>query len=99
MPDVLMIETDHDMRNPADFLVLNKLAKAVFKVKGISRVQGITRPEGTPIGHTSIPFLLSLQNANLTQIMKFQEERIDDLLEQADDLADDDRNSCRISTV
>ena len=28
MPDILMIEADHDMRNPADFLVLNKLAKA-----------------------------------------------------------------------
>src|SRR6478752_78066 len=25
MPDILMIETDHDMRNPANFLVLNKL--------------------------------------------------------------------------
>src|SRR6185312_15475237 len=44
MPDILMIEADHDMRNPADFLVLNKLAKAVFRVRGISRVQGITRP-------------------------------------------------------
>ena len=27
-PDVLMVEADHDMRNSADFLVLNKLAKA-----------------------------------------------------------------------
>ncbi len=42
-----MIESDHDMRNPADFLVLNKLAKGVFRIPGISRVQGITRPEGT----------------------------------------------------
>ena len=33
MPDILMIEADHDMRNPADFLVLNKVAKAVFKVQ------------------------------------------------------------------
>ena len=87
MPDILLIEADHDMRNPADFLVLNKLAKAVFKVKGISRVQGITRPEGTPIGHTSIPFLLSLQNASQVQSMKFQEARMDDLLKQADDMA------------
>ena len=55
-PDILLIETDHDMRNPADFLVLNKLAKAVFAVPGISSVQAITRPEGTPIAHTSIPF-------------------------------------------
>ena len=86
-PDILLVETDHDMRNPADFLVLNRLAKAVFQIKGISRVQGVTRPEGTPIGHTSIPFLLSLQNASQLQNMKFQEARTDDMLKQADDLA------------
>ena len=56
VPDLLLIEADHDMRDPADFLVLNKLAKAVFAVPGISTVQSITRPEGTQIAHTSIPF-------------------------------------------
>ena len=39
-----MIESDHDLRNPADFLVFNKLAKAVLEVPGISRVQAMTRP-------------------------------------------------------
>ena len=87
MPDILMIEADHDMRNPADFLVLNKLAKAVFRVRGISRVQGITRPEGTPIDHTSIPFLLSLQSASQIQTMEFQKDRMNDMLKQADDMA------------
>ncbi len=73
MPEILMIESDHDMRNPADFLVLNKLAKGIFRVPGISRVQGITRPEGTPIEHTSIPFLISMQNASQLQNMKYHE--------------------------
>jgi RND superfamily putative drug exporter len=86
MPDILMVEADHDMRNPSDFLVLNKIAKAVFKVQGISRVQGITRPDGTPIDHTSIPFMLSLQSASQAQSMKFQSARMDDMLKQADDL-------------
>ncbi len=87
MPEVLLIESDHDLRNPADFLVLNRVAKSVFKVRGVSRVQGITRPEGTPIDHTSIPFLLSLQSAGQAQAMKFQKERINDMLKQADDMA------------
>ena len=73
MPEILMIESDHDMRNPADFIVLHKIAKAIFRVPGISRVQGITRPEGTPIEHTSIPFLMSLQNAAQAQSMKFMQ--------------------------
>ena len=87
MPEVLMIESDHDMRNPADFLVLNKLAKGIFRVPGISRVQGITRPEGTPIEHTSIPFLISMQNAGQLQNMKYQKDRVNDMLKQADLLA------------
>ncbi len=87
MPEILMIESDHDMRNPADFLVLHKLAKAIFRVKGISRVQGITRPEGTPIEHTSIPFLISMQNAGQMQDMTYMKASINELLKQADMLA------------
>ena len=45
-PELLMVEADHDLRNPADFLILNKLAKAVLAVPGISSVQSITRPTG-----------------------------------------------------
>ena len=60
-PEILLVEADHDMRNPADFLVLNKLAKGVLAVPGISTVQAVTRPEGTPIEHTSIPYMLSMQ--------------------------------------
>jgi len=70
MPEILLVESDHDLRNPADFLILNRLAKAALRVPGISRVQGVTRPEGTPIEHTSIPFLLSMQNAGMLQDMK-----------------------------
>ncbi len=61
-PEMLMIESDHDMRNSADFLVLDKLAKGIFRVEGIARVQSATRPQGTPLEHTSIPFLLGMQN-------------------------------------
>jgi putative drug exporter of the RND superfamily len=86
MPEILLVEADHDMRNPADFLVLNKLAKGIFAVQGISRVQAITRPEGTPIEHTSIPFLLSMQSAGQLQNMKFQKARMNDILKQAGEL-------------
>lgn len=86
MPDILLLESDHDMRNQTDFLVLNKVAKAVFKIRGISRVQGVTRPDGAPLGKTSIPFLLSIQQAGQAQAMQFQKERIGDMRQQADNL-------------
>ena len=86
-PELLMIESDHDMRNPADFLVLDRLAKGIFRVPGISRVQAITRPDGTTMDHTSIPFQMSMQNAGQVQTMKYQRDRMADMLTQADELA------------
>jgi putative drug exporter of the RND superfamily len=85
-PELLMIETDHDLRNPADFLVLDKVAKAVFHIPGIGRVQTITRPLGTPIDHATLAFLLSAQSAGRIQTQHYQEEQAQNLLKQADEL-------------
>lgn len=85
-PEVLLLEANHDMRNSADFLVLDKIAKAVFRVPGVARVQAITRPSGTPIEHTSIPFIISMQGAGQMQNMKLLKDRMDDMLTQADEM-------------
>ncbi len=85
-PELLMIETDHDMRNPADFLILDKVAKAVFHVPGIGRVQTITRPLGTPIDHSTIPFQMSQQNTGQIQNMKYRDDQANDILTQANEI-------------
>ncbi|MGE5697297.1 MAG: RND family transporter [Candidatus Sericytochromatia bacterium] len=83
-PELLLVETDHDVRNPADMLVIDRIAKGVFHVPGIGRVQTITRPLGTPIEHTSIPFLISMQGTTQTMNQTYQQNQIDDMLKQAD---------------
>jgi len=85
-PEMLMVESDHDMRNSADFLVINKIAKAIFAVEGISRTQAITRPEGTPIEHTSIPFMISMQGTSQKLTQKYNEGLTAKMLEQAADM-------------
>ncbi|MDA2990742.1 MAG: MMPL family transporter [Actinomycetota bacterium] len=85
-PEMLMVESDHDLRNSADFLVINKIAKAIFAVEGISRVQAITRPEGTPIEHTSIPFMISMQGTSQKLTQKYSEDLTAKMLQQADDM-------------
>ncbi len=85
-PEVLLIEADHDLRNSSDFLVLDKVAKAVFRVPGIARVQAITRPDGAPIAHTSLPFILSMQGAGQMQNMKLMKDRMADMKTQADEI-------------
>jgi RND superfamily putative drug exporter len=85
-PELLLIESDHDLRNSADFLVIDKIAKAVFRVPGISRVQAITRPDGKPIEHTSIPFQISMQGTTQQMNQKYLQDRMADMLVQADEM-------------
>ncbi len=85
-PELLMIESDHDLRNSADFLVIDKIAKALFRVQGIARVQAITRPDGKPIEHTSIPFQMSMQGTTQQLNQKYMQDRMADMLVQAGDM-------------
>ena len=85
-PELMMVESDHDLRNSADFLVIDKIAKAVFRVPGIARVQTITRPDGKPIEHTTIPFLLSMQGTTNQLNQKYNQDRMADMLVQADEM-------------
>ena len=87
-PEMLMVETDQDLRNPADFIVIEKIAKALFGVEGIGRVQTITRPDGTPIESTSIPYIMSRQGGTQELNEKYMLDRMDDMLVQADALQD-----------
>ena len=86
-PDLLMVEADHDMRNPADMLVLDRVAKAVFHTPGIALVQAITRPLGIPIEHSSIPFQISSQSTGQIGNLKYQKDRAADLRKQANEIA------------
>ena len=85
-PELLMVESDHDMRNPADMIVLDKVAKNVFHIPGIARVQDITRPLGTPIDHSSVPFQVSLQAANIVENLQYLHDAVANLTKVSDEL-------------
>jgi putative drug exporter of the RND superfamily len=85
-PELLMIEADHDLRNPADMLLLDRIAKGVFHVPGIARVQSITRPLGSPIDHSSIPFQISMQSAQTIQNLRYLKDRVADMTTMTDEL-------------
>jgi RND superfamily putative drug exporter len=87
-PELLMIETDHDMRNPANMLVLDRIARNVFHIPGVARVQTITRPLGAPIEHTSIPFQISMNSITQVENQEYMKKRMADMLKQADAMQD-----------
>lgn len=86
-PELLLIEADHDMRNSADMLILERIAREVLRLPGIAQVQSITRPLGTPIDQASIPFQISMQNTGQVMNLTYQKDRADDMLKQGDELA------------
>jgi RND superfamily putative drug exporter len=85
-PEVLMLVADHDLRNPTDMLIINRVAKDTFHLPGIARVQTITRPLGTPIDGTSIPYIVGQQGVNQKLGQSYSQQRTADLLTQASDI-------------
>ncbi|MET0899081.1 MAG: MMPL family transporter [Mycobacterium sp.] len=85
-PDLLMVEADHDMRNPADFLVIEKIAKALTRVHGIASVTTITRPDGKPIKHASLAYTVSQSGTGQLMNNDFQQIVLDNTLQQANEM-------------
>ena len=85
-PDIMTIESDHDMRNSTDMIVLDRITKALFRIQGIAMVQGITRPLGSPIAHSSIPYQISMSSVPITQNLQFLKQRVGDISGMSDDL-------------
>ncbi|MCK0173613.1 RND family transporter [Mycolicibacterium sp. F2034L] len=85
-PDLVMVESDHDMRNPADFLVIDKIAKAIVRVHGIASVTTITRPDGKPIKHASLAYTVSQSGTGQVMNNDFQQRVLDNTLQQANEM-------------
>lgn len=86
-PEVLMVEADRDLRTPANMIVLERVAKAVFRTPGVAQVQSITRPLGTPLDHTSLGFAMSAQSSAQINNLPFQQARAADLARQVEEIS------------
>ena len=73
--EMLMIESDHDMRNSADFISLDRAAKALERLPGVAMVQSITRPLGRALEHATIPYLFTTQGSGNGQQLPFNSSK------------------------
>ncbi|MEB3052502.1 MMPL family transporter, partial [Mycolicibacter sp. MYC123] len=69
-----------------DMLVLDRIARNIFRVPGVERVQSITRPLGPPLEHGSVPFQISAQGVTMRENLQFLRARLDDTATMADQL-------------
>ncbi|GAT12936.1 MMPL family transporter [Mycolicibacterium novocastrense] len=98
-PELVMVESDQDLRNPADFLVIERIAKAIFGVDGVARVQTITRPQGTPIENTSLAYQMGMQGVSSQLNKKYQENLLANTLKQAQDMDKNIADMERMSAI
>jgi putative drug exporter of the RND superfamily len=90
--DTLYVQSDHDMRNTTDLITLDRIAKTVLRVPGISMVQGITRPNGRPLEHASLPFAMGSVGTKIGENLDFFRDRaaeIDTLADHMGKLIDE----------
>ncbi|OBJ31096.1 RND family transporter [Mycolicibacter heraklionensis] len=85
--EMLMIESDHDMRNSADFITLDRVAKALIRLPGVAMVQSITRPMGRALEHASLPYLFTTQGSGNGQQLPFTREQNANTEQQAQIMA------------
>jgi RND superfamily putative drug exporter len=82
--EMLMIESDHDLRNSGDFISLDRAAKALEHLPGVAMVQSITRPMGRPLEHATIPYLFTTQGSGNGQQLPFTQQQNANTSQQAE---------------
>ena len=84
-PDILMVEADHDMRNPADMLVLERgRHETSCTPRALRWCRTSPRPLGIPIQHSSIPFQTSIQGQTSNMNLPFQRDQLANQLKTID---------------
>jgi RND superfamily putative drug exporter len=82
--EMLMVESDHDMRNSADFISLDRIARSLIRLTGIAMVQDITRPLGRPLERAKIPYLFTTQGSGSGQQLPFNQQQNANTSKQAE---------------
>lgn len=66
-PDYILVNSNHDMRDPTDLAALESAASEVSKVDDVAMVRAVTRPLGTPITEASIGYQVGQVGDSLAQ--------------------------------
>ncbi|SLJ41729.1 MmpL family protein [Mycobacteroides abscessus subsp. abscessus] len=82
--DMLMVESDHDMRNSTDMIALDKVAREVFHTPGVAMIQSVTRPLGTPLEHSSFTYTMGTMGTKINEILPFLTDLTDRFTKMAD---------------
>ena len=67
LPDYLLLQSDHDLRNPRDLALLDQVTRNEAKIPGVGQVRSFTQPGGDRIPQASIPYQAGVIGQGLGQ--------------------------------
>ncbi|OJZ71978.1 hypothetical protein BRW65_17965 [Mycobacterium paraffinicum] len=80
--DMLMVESDHDLRNSVDMIAVDRVARTIFHTPGVGMVQAVTRPLGVPLEHSSFTYALGTVGTKIKEVLPYLHDfnnRLDDI--------------------
>jgi RND superfamily putative drug exporter len=69
--DMLMVESDHDLRNATDMIAVDRVARSIIHTPGVGMIQAVTRPLGRPLEHTSFPYTIGTLGTKVKEVLPF----------------------------
>ena len=67
LPEIVVIGTDHDLRNPAGLIAIEKVTRHIMGVGGVRSVQSASRPAGTPLDESTMTYQAGLVGDQIKQ--------------------------------
>ena len=67
LPEIVLIQSDHDLRNPAGLIAIERVTRHIMAVRGVQSVQSASRPAGTPLTEASLTHQAGLIGDQLAQ--------------------------------
>jgi putative drug exporter of the RND superfamily len=78
-PQVALIQTDHDLRNPAGLIAIERVSRQLMATRGVESVQSASRPAGARLTEASMSHQVGTIGGTLA-------ENVDSLLPQLDSI-------------
>lgn len=76
LPDVVAIQSDHDLRNPAGLIAIERITRAIMAVPGVRKVQSASRPDGAVPDQATITGQAGAIGRQFTTTMDTLNERL-----------------------
>ncbi|WP_102142191.1 RND family transporter [Mycobacterium hubeiense] len=67
LPEIVVVEADHDLRNPAGLIAIEKASRQIMAIRGVRSVQSASRPAGAPPEEASMTYQAGLIGEQLDQ--------------------------------